>query len=326
MLRPLRIAITSGDQNGIGPEVVSKALRKIGPTKGVNFFLWRNSAFPKSDLDRIKKSFKLITVNTWKEALENIPSSSKELVDICLHSDPGDWIEEAAEACAFGHLDALSTAPASKRAIQLSHKKAIGHTDILKKVSQVDQLYMGFIGDRFNVFLLTGHMPLSEVSKKFSESSLIEGATQAHRFCELLARCGKKGVSKKPMALLGLNPHAGDEGIIGNEEASIFAPALEQLKEHKIDIRGPFPADSAFAPEKWDEFSCYIANYHDQGLIPFKTVHGYAGVHITWGLPFIRTSVDHGTAFDIAGESKADPSSMIDALNWAIKLAKEFKK
>ena len=323
MLRPLRIGITSGDAEGIGPEVVAKALQKLGPQKNVQFVLWRNNQFPKKDLSRISKSFKLITVNSWAQALTRIPSSSKELLDICGTSSPAKWVEEAGSACYFKHLEALATGPLSKPAIQAAGFKDVGHTDILKRISMTDTAYMTFLGDKFNVMLLTGHLALKDVAASLSTKSVETGVLWAQKLVTALTKSGVKGLSKKPIGLLGLNPHAGDQGLIGLEEKTILSPAVEKLRQDKVLVEGPLVPDSAFTPDQWSRYSFFLALYHDQGLIPFKTVHGQKGLHLTWGLPFIRTSVDHGTAFDIAGKDKADASSMQLAIEWAIKLASE---
>jgi 4-hydroxythreonine-4-phosphate dehydrogenase len=321
MLRPLRIALTSGDAEGVGPEVVAKALRKIGPQKNVQFFLWRNSSFPKRDLKRIQKSFKLVTVSSWAEALKKIPSSTKEIVDICGTANPAKWVEEAGTACFFKHLDGMATAPLSKPSVLAAGLKDIGHTDILKRVSRTKRAYMTFLGDHFNVMLLTGHSSIRDVISKITTENVIEGVVAASQFVKLLSKTESKKFEKKSMALLGLNPHAGDSGLIGSEEGEIILPALEILRKDKVLVEGPLVPDSAFTPDRWPRYNLYLALYHDQGLIPFKTVHGQKGVHITWGLPFVRTSVDHGTAFDIAGQDKADGTSMRLAIEWAIKLS-----
>jgi 4-hydroxythreonine-4-phosphate dehydrogenase len=326
MLRPLRIAITSGDADGVGPEVVAKALRKLGPQKNVQFFLWRNGAFPKRDLKRIAKSFKLVTVNSWSEALKKIPSSTKEIVDINGTSNPAKWVEEAGGACFFKHLDGMATAPLSKPAVQAAGLKDIGHTDILKRVSQTSDAYMTFLGEKFNVMLLTGHSSIKDVAQKITEESVRKGILAGASLVKLLSKSNSKKLEKRPMALLGLNPHAGDSGLIGTEEQKIINPVLESLWADKVNVEGPLVPDSAFTPDRWPRYSLYLALYHDQGLTPFKTVHGQNGVHITWGLPFVRTSVDHGTAFDIAGKDEADATSMRLALEWAIKLSSGNQK
>ncbi len=322
MLRPLRIGITTGDAHGIGPEVVAKALRRIGPQKNVQFILWRNPDFPKRDLQRIRKSFKLIAVNSWAEALTKMRNSPKEILDICGGNSPGLWVEEAASACYFRHLDAMATAPLSKPSIKMSGLKDMGHTEILKRVAQAKTAYMTFLGLNFSVMVATGHIPISQVSQKISFEQLSQTLQACHDFVAKLEKMGTKGLSKKPIGLLGLNPHAGDEGLIGQEEQTIYAKVIEWARKEKINVEGPLVPDAAFVPENWKKFSIYLASYHDQGLIPFKTVHGQKGLHLTWGLSFIRTSVDHGTAFDIAGKDLADATSMRLAIEWAIKLAR----
>jgi 4-hydroxythreonine-4-phosphate dehydrogenase len=320
MLRPLRVGITSGDANGIGPEVVAKALRKIGPKKNVQFILWRNSSFPRRDLERIKKSFKLVTVRSWAEALKTIPKSYKELLDINSTGGPAKWVEEAASACFFKHIDAMATAPLSKPAVLASGLKDIGHTEILKRIAHVNQAYMTFFGKRFNVMVVTGHSPLRDIPGKITTESVVAAGRAAAKLVQLLGKSGEIKTAKKPIALLGLNPHAGDQGLIGDEEIETLGPALEVLKKEGVAIEGPLVPDAAFTPKNWDEYSLFLALYHDQGLIPFKAIHGQEGLHLTWGLPFVRTSVDHGTAFDIAGKDKADATSMQLAIEWAMKL------
>ncbi len=322
-LRPLRVAITSGDSHGIGPEVVSKALRRMGPQKNVHFFLWRNSEFPKRDFRRIQREFKVITVGSWAEALAHTPSSPRELIDICGTSNSALWVEEAARGCYFKHLDALATAPLSKPSIKEGGLKDLGHTEILKRVAQVKNAYMVFLGDKFNVFIATGHLPVKDIAEKITKENIMEALRQAQDFTRVLASYDKKG-GRKPIGVLGLNPHAGDSGLIGLEDAEIISPLIESLPKDPYKLVGPIVPDVAFMKSQWEKYSLYVAMYHDQGLIPFKTIHGQNGVHLTWGLPFIRTSVDHGTAFDIAGKDKADETSMYLALKWAIKLAKGF--
>jgi 4-hydroxythreonine-4-phosphate dehydrogenase len=319
MLRPLRVAITSGDPDGIGPEVVAKALRRLGPQKKAHFFLWRNKDFPKRDLERIKKSFKLITVGSWAEALTRMPSQPKELVDICGGASPAKWVEEAGSACFYKHLDALATAPLSKPRIVASGLNDLGHTEILKRISSSERAYMVFMGKKFNVFLATGHVALKDLAPKISQQNIESAILSAQKLKELMVKTGVKGFAKKPIGVLGLNPHAGDAGLIGFEEADVIIPAIEKLKSGAA-LEGPLVPDSAFTPNQWPRYSLYLALYHDQGLIPFKAIHGQEGLHLTWGLPFVRTSVDHGTAFDIAGKDKADATSMGLAIEWAIKL------
>ncbi len=319
MKKPLRIALTTGDVDGIGTEVTAKALAKIKPMPGVFFYLWRSPRMSTRELSLIDRYFKRITVTSWPEALKVTPDSHKQLVDISSNLPPALWVEATAQTCLFGHMDAMVTAPLSKTAIVQAGLEDMGHTGILKRVSKVKELFMGFIGDKFNVVLATGHVPVSEVSSHLTSSRL----GKAIRAADQLRRVLDKKTANKPLALIGLNPHAGEEGLIGGEELKIHASALETAQEIDIPIEGPLVPDAAYFKENWSRFSVYIANYHDQGLIPFKMIHGQeSGIHITMGLPFVRTSVDHGTAKDIFGKNKADPSSMRLAIDWAIRLAR----
>ncbi len=320
MTRPLRIAITTGDADGIGTEIAAKALAKLGPQAGVNFYLWRSPRCPASHLRRIDREFKRITVNSWPEALKIHPDSKDELIDINSNLAPAMWVESAAQASFFGHLDGMATAPISKTSIKAAGFKDIGHTDILKRVAKADNVFMAFIGDKFNVLLATGHLALDQAPEAVTAKLLERAISSALELRELLP----KKLALKPVALLGLNPHAGEDGLIGQQESKIHVPLIKKLKEQKIAVEGPLVPDAAFLPDYWKQYSVYVANYHDQGLIPFKMIHGQeTGVHISMGLPFIRTSVDHGTAKNIFGKDKADPSSMRLAIEWAVKLAKK---
>jgi 4-hydroxythreonine-4-phosphate dehydrogenase len=174
---------------------------------------------------------------------------------------------------------------------------------------------MGFVGKSFNVVLATGHIPVSHISQAVNEPALLGALNAAKQMQSLLP----KSQGKRPIALLGLNPHSGDGGLIGKEEVELFPRVLEGAKSLGIEVLGPLVPDAAFNEKNWRRFSTYVACYHDQGLIPFKTVHGFnSGVHLTLGLPIKRTSVDHGTAKDIFGKNIANPNSMIEAIRWAI--------
>ena len=317
-MRPLRICITTGDTTGIGLEVTAKALRKIGPKANVQFLLWRSNQAPASYLKRIDSSFKRLTVKTWPEALSAKPDSSKFLIDIASNHSPADWVEQSAKAGAFGHVDALATAPISKQTIIDAGYKDLGHTEMLKRVTGARNVFMTFVGKHFSVLIVTGHVPVVEAAKSISKDGL-EAAVRAAK--EVLPWLPTKKL-KLPIGVVGLNPHSGEGGLIGPDEAEIFVPVLEKLKKEKFNVEGPLVPDVAFQKQNQERFSIYVSPYHDQGLIPFKMAHGFAGVHITSGLPFVRTSVDHGTAKDIFGKNKADPMSMIESIKWAINLSR----
>lgn len=319
IVQPLKIAITTGDADGIGLEITSKALNKIGPQKSVQFFLWRSSKGNKRDLSRIDRSFRRRTVGSWHEAQRLTLSSAKEIIDIASPLAPGLWVEQAAQAAMLGRMDALATAPLSKASIREAGLDDIGHTDILKRVSNHQKVFMGFLGSRFSVVLATGHVPLAEVPKNLTFDVLTD-ATHAAITLRSLMDAKRR---RRPIALLGLNPHAGENGIIGREEIDLHQKVIDDFMVRKIPVAGPLTPDTAFFEDSIKNFSVYVASYHDQGLIPFKALHGHeANVHITLGLPFVRTSVDHGTAKDIFGKNRADESSMTRALRVAIELCK----
>jgi 4-hydroxythreonine-4-phosphate dehydrogenase len=314
---PLRIAITTGDVDGIGLEITAKALHKIKPRPGVQFFVWRSPRSSQKDLALLDSSFKRITVSSWPEALKVLPASHRELVDISSILPPPLWVEASARASHFGHIDGMVTAPLSKTAIHSAGLNDMGHTGILKRVSKVKELFMGFIGDQFTVLLATGHLPIEEVASALTAARLERAIFAANGLREVL----DKKQASRPMALIGLNPHAGEAGLIGSAENRIHAGALAAAQKQNVPVVGPLVPDAAFLRGNWARYSVFIANYHDQGLIPFKMIHGQeSGIQVTMGLPFIRTSVDHGTAKDIFGKNKADSRSMRLAIEWAIRL------
>jgi 4-hydroxythreonine-4-phosphate dehydrogenase len=314
----LKVIITTGDATGIGLEVTTKALLKVGPQKGVTFYLYKQSGNQASLIRKLSAKFKVQTVGSWHEALQIPVSSARQLIEISNLHSPAHWVESAALACVTKAADAMVTAPLSKSAIKESGLKDVGHTDILKRLCGKSDAFMGFVGSKFNVVLATGHIPISAISEALS-AEVIELALSAAILLKPLLPTKKRN---KPIAILGLNPHAGDKGIIGSEEDFWLTQAVKNLSE-KHKLVGPLPPDSAFLKENWDKYSCYLALYHDQGLIPFKMAHGHDnGVHMTLGLPIVRTSVDHGTAKDIFGKNKANPNSMIDAIKAAISLVR----
>ena len=317
MAKCFKIAITTGDRDGIGSEVASKALSLLGPQEGVQFLIWRSLSCPPSDLQRLhQSSFSYTKVVCWEDALK-VPHQYN-LVDIESHTEPPPrWVEQSAVSAENGEIDAMVTAPLSKALIQQSGLKDRGHTDILRRVAGGSyDLFMSFIGDQFGVVLLTDHIPLKEVSQKLSVQRISKGLQHAWSLQQaFFKKC-------KPIALLGLNPHAGEDGLIGNEEKELFLPALQKV-QNVMAVEGLLVPDVAFQ-EKWmQKYNIFVASYHDQGLIPFKSLHkSYTGVQVTMGLHFVRTSVDHGTAKDIFSQDKANPQSMLHAIKIALRLLK----
>lgn len=310
----LRILITTGDVDGIGWEVTAKALHAIGPKKGVQFFFYRHIQSA-ALAPAVSKKFKHQVVSSLVQAL-TVPFNPKTLVEIRSPRPPALWVEEAAMACRQKRFNALVTAPISKTSIIKAGLKDIGHTEILSRVCGIRDLFMGFLGSKFSVVLMTGHEPISSAAVSFSATKLSKALLAANSMRPLLA----PAVAKKPLAVVGLNPHAGEQGIIGREEGWMKG-IMDNMRHEVGEVAGPLVPDAAFLPQNWKSYSVYLCPYHDQGLIPFKMVHGFkGGVHLTLGLPFVRTSVDHGTAKEIFGKNKAEPGSMKDALLTAVRM------
>jgi 4-hydroxythreonine-4-phosphate dehydrogenase len=315
-----RLLISTGDVDGVGWEVTAKALAAIGPKSRVQFFYFRDPSGKDPQTKTLKKNharkFTVHSVSSLDEALAQ-PFQPKRLVEILSHDSPAQWVEEAARSCLRGDIQALVTAPLSKTTIIQSGRKDIGHTEILMRITSCKDVFMGFQGRNFSVVLASGHVSTTRAILDLTPKRLEAAIQAAHQLRALLPAAKKR----LPLALVGVNPHAGEEGLIGTEEQWM----KEVLKKHrsKPGIRGPLVPDVAYQPRFWKEHSVYIAPYHDQGLIPFKLVHGFeTGVHITLGIPMVRTSVDHGCAKDIFGQNKAEHGSMKDAILTAIRLAK----
>lgn len=299
-----KIAITTGDPNGIGAEITIKALNKLD--------------LPAEDVVLISN----------KKILDYYGKLEKdyEIVEIPYNSEiePGKVSAECGEfsflsvkkACEIG-AKAIVTAPVAKNALYLAGHKFNGQTEILQKyLAHENQLAeMLFIAKNFRVLLLTRHVALKDIN--LTKEIVIEKVLNLREFFKQHFK-----IENPKFALCGFNPHSGEDGILGKEEINILIPAVAELQEKGVNITNPLPADTLFvgaSREYFDdvsqpEYDCYIANYHDQGLIPIKTVAGDKTVNMTIGLDIIRTSPGHGTAFDIAGKNIADETGMIEAI------------
>ena len=213
-------------------------------------------------------------------------------------------------------VDAVATAPVNKEAFRLAGLPWAGHTDLLAHLTAAPDVAMMFHSEPLRVVLATIHIPLAEVPRQLTTPVL-------ERVIALTAReLPRFGIAAPRIAVAGLNPHAGEHGLFGDEEERVFAPAIAACRTAGIDVHGPFPGDTIFVRASRGDFDVVIASYHDQGLIPVKLLAFGQAVNVTLGLPIIRTSVDHGTAFDIAGKGLADPSSMVAAVTLAARLAR----
>jgi 4-hydroxythreonine-4-phosphate dehydrogenase len=283
-----RVAITEGDPAGIGPEIARRA----------------------ADDPRVLAVCEPVLYGA---------ASGQRFAPGVLSADAGraayDAIVRAAADAQRGEVHAMATAPINKQALRLGGLPWNGHTDLLAHLTGAAHVAMMFYSDELRVVLATVHVPLAEVPALLT-SSLME-QTIALTACEL----PKFDKVQPRIAVAGLNPHAGEHGLFGREEETAIVPAIALCRERGIDVSGPFPADTIFVRARTGEFDVVIACYHDQGLIPVKLVAFGRAVNVTLGLPIVRTSVDHGTAFDIAGKGVADAESMIAAVLLAAGLA-----
>lgn len=287
-----KIAITTGDPNGIGAEITIKALNKLSPE---NVILISN----RKVLDFYGKLNKDYEIIEMPYDVEVAPGK--------ITKEAGEFsFQSVKKACQIG-AKAIVTAPVAKNALYLAGHKFNGQTEILQKYLARDgQLAeMLFVAGGFRVLLLTRHVALKEIS--LSKEMVVEKISNLKNFF-----VSHLGIKEPKFALCAFNPHAGEDGILGREEIEILHPAVEELRAKGINITNPLPADTLFV--KAMDYDCCIANYHDQGLIPIKTVAGDKTVNMTIGLDIIRTSPGHGTAFDIAGKNIADETGMIEAI------------
>jgi 4-hydroxythreonine-4-phosphate dehydrogenase len=291
MLLPL-LALTVGDPSGIGPEIAVKAARDPRVTA-----VCRPVVYGPHTTDE----------------LAEFPAGQ---VDARSGRAAHDAIVRAVEDTIAGRVAGVVTAPLNKAALAAAGYPWPGHTELLAHLCGVRDVAMMFWSDPLRVVLATVHIPLAQVPRALTRDRLLTvlrlTSTSLPRF----------GLPAPRIAVAGLNPHAGEGGLLGHEDLDVIAPAVAAAREQGIDARGPFPADTIFVRASRGEFDAVIACYHDQGLIPVKLLAFGQAVNVTIGLPIIRTSVDHGTAFDIARQDAADPSSMIAAVLLAARLAK----
>lgn len=323
------IAITTGDPDGVGVEVAAKSLYELGPQNGTIFFLFRDQSQEK----RQSRYFKLIDQKFARLTFTNVQAAltfydlltttgsldEKFIIDLALEDSAADWVIMCTRLCHNGHLDSLVTGPLSKTLIKESGYSYVGHTGIFRHYYPKSKFFMAFKGNHFNVVLMTDHIALKDVEKS------VDNPADLKLFFDACLNFQKKLSSKKKLVLLGLNPHAGEKGIIGSFEQKMQNSTWFK-KSYSKKLTGPISADGAFLKKNWSSFSTYMALYHDQGLVPFKTIHGQdSGVHITLGLPFVRTSVDHGTAKELFNKNRAVHLSMRDAILYNIRLTQGKK-
>ena len=317
------IGFTSGDLNGIGLELIIKTLSDhrileictpvvFASNKCINFY---RKTLPESnfnfssvkELNRLNPK-QVNIFNCWEEEVAITPGQLNEIGGkYALES-----LKQATQALKDGHIQGLVTAPIHKKNIQSDSFQYTGHTPYFKAFFGVQDVVMLMVAENLRVGLVTEHVTIADVAKNITRENILLKLKIMHNSLQK-----DFGVDKPKIAVLGLNPHAGDEGLIGNEEETIIKPAIKDAK-HSMLVFGPYSADAFFARGQYEKFDAVLAMYHDQGLIPFKSLAIGEGVNYTAGLPVIRTSPDHGTAFDIAGKDKADANSFIVAVFEAV--------
>lgn len=307
-----RIAITMGDPAGIGPEICIKAIAApevcekcipvlVGDRGVLQLVAHQLDLKLENDIKVIGPARELYGFTAAIDAAETGKASA-------------NYIETAVELWRRGEIDAISTAPISKKALSLAGYEFPGHTEFLAYLTGTNRVGMSFFGGNLRVVLLSTHLSLIDAIKKVTSGNLIELIAFADR--ELTKLLGRK----PKLAVAGLNPHASEGGMFGNEESTEVAPAVKASQANGIEVTGPYSPDTIFLRCHRGEFDAVIALYHDQATIPVKAFSFGSAVNVTLGLPLIRTSVDHGTAFDIAGKGIADASSMIAAIKLAAEL------
>ena len=329
-MEKLKLGISVGDINGIGLEVILKTLahQKImdyctpiiyGSTKVVSYhknIVGSNLQFQSTKTaDRIAHG-KVNILNCWSENINITLGKATEIGGkYAIQS-----LESASTDLQNNIIDALITAPICKHAMKMSGFAYPGHTEYLtEKLGGQDSLML-MVSDRLKVGVVTNHIPLGEVTKHLTKEKINKKLALLHESLKV-----DFGIERPTIAVLGLNPHAGDEGTIGTEEDEFIRPAIIENKKKGMIVTGPFPADAYFGNGLFTKYDATLAMYHDQGLVPFKTLSFGQGVNFTAGLSGVRTSPDHGTAFDIAGKNEADHHSFMKALFAALDIARQRK-
>lgn len=332
MSNKVKIGISIGDVNGIGLEVILKTLANnsildyctpivYGHTKVASYHR-KALGLPDFNFNVINSASlanpkKANLINCWEEDVK---------IDLGVSNEIGGKyallsLEKATEDLISGEIDALVTAPINKFNIQSETFKFPGHTEYLQERSGSTDVLMFLISEELRIGVVTGHIPLKEVSASLTKDKIVQKL-------KMINDSLKKDfwIEKPKIAVLGLNPHAGDNGLLGNEEAEIIIPAIQEAFDKGIICFGPYSADGFFGNGSYKQFDAVLAMYHDQGLIPFKTIAFSTGVNYTAGLKVVRTSPDHGTGYDIAGKNLADPTSFIEAVFAATHIVKNRRE
>lgn len=321
-----RIGITMGDPAGIGPEVVLKAVAEEEIRRACIPVIIGDAQL----LAHTARTLDLQSGYDIVRAEEPFPEHSEPVIyhldNITGFIEPGiesgaagkaagGYIEAAVELCAAGSIDAVATAPINKRALFLGGYSFPGHTEFFAHLTGAEEYAMAFVAGNLRIVLLSTHVPLAEAIRLVERDRIVRRVNLTNRELQ------RWGIEKPRLAVAALNPHGAEGGLFGVEEASEIMPAIDACRRDEINVQGPFSADTVFLRASRGEFDGVIACYHDQAMIPVKCLSFGEAVNVTLGLPFIRTSVDHGTAFDIAGKGLAEHSSMVAAIKLAAELS-----
>lgn len=321
-----KIAITIGDPAGIGPEVVIKAL-SAPDLPGCIPVVIGDLCVVRDAAETLRSPLRIRVVGTTDEALSSpdtlwlidagsLSSYKRNRPDAQNGTACVSYIKKAVELALKRKVDAIVTAPVSKEALKLAGFPWPGHTEMLAEFTATGEYAMMLAGGPLKVILVTIHTALRNVPALITRERVAKVIRLAKKACDML------GMERPRIAVAGLNPHAGESGIFGGEEEREIAPAIETARREGIPVEGPYPPDTLFYKAYQGSVDMVVSMYHDQGLIPLKMIAFDRGVNVTVGLPIIRTSPDHGTAYDIAWKGVANPASMIEAIKMALKLKK----
>jgi len=328
-VRSVRFGITTGDPAGIGPEISLKAATDPGLAGQCSLLLFGDAELLRGQAASLGLAWDYSPVSR-ESLMSGRPLPERGIFDVPARRGqitPGTGtraageaaahnIEACAQACALGVLDGMVTAPLNKKSFHEAGYPFPGHTEFLAHLSNVPRFAMAFLSERLKLVLVTIHLPLRVAIDRITTAVIVE------KLELLLEEFPRMGIPCRRIGVAGLNPHAGESGTLGSEEVQQIEPALVQARRNHGDviIDGPIPADTLFYRAAQGEFDAVLALYHDQGLTPIKLLGFGEAVNVTLGLPYVRTSVDHGTAYEIAGKGCARPESMISAIRWAIRL------
>jgi 4-hydroxythreonine-4-phosphate dehydrogenase len=307
----IRIGLCWGDSYGVGPEIVKKVIESRQLNQEVDWLHF----VPQSTVDY----YGIQNIEVFSENEFKFDSQKLGQGDAASGKASAVLFRLAVEQAMQNKIDAVVTGPINKQAVLLGGENLTGHTEIIKQMTGVKEVVMTFFSPFLNVALQTVHVPLKEVSNIIAKTDLVKTYQIVNEGLK------SYGIKNPRIAVAGLNPHAGEEGIMGDEDIKILLPAIQKAKEIGINISGPFSGDTLFYRAMKKEFDLVIAQYHDQGLAPLKAVAFDTAVNVSLGSSVIRTSVDHGTGFDIVGKNLANPQSLLSAIDVAIRFVKNRK-